>query len=166
MSAKPSPSNFPDPFRTSRSNRTAPTHARRTEAFASSAPGRLTPRRRARRTLCFASASKLPCFRREPATVTERAMRPALPQGCRNSRFRFEVPARIACQGDKCRRPRCDQLPGCANTPAQLAARLRFPLKPGENQALDSLMRISQVAFASKFRRPKHENPYPILNGG
>jgi len=42
--------------------------------------------------------------------VTERAFGPTMKQGFRNSQFRFEVPARIACQGGKCRRLRCDQL--------------------------------------------------------
>jgi hypothetical protein len=127
-----------------------------------------THSQRARRTLCFASASNFPCSRREPATVTERAMRPALPQGLRNSRFRFEVPARIACPGGKWRRPRCDPILGCASKPAaQPAARLRFPVKPGKNQALDSLMRISQFFCTSKFcgeihfRRCKHRHLSP-----
>jgi hypothetical protein len=146
MSAKPSPSNLPGPSQPARSNSRA---ARTGIRFVCAC--RLIHSQRARRTLCFASASRTSLLQTRTYDGDRACHAPRVPAGLRNSRFRFEVPARIARPGGKCRRPRCDQFPGCApKSAAQPAAHLRFHLNPSRNQALDSFLRISQFVCTSK----------------
>jgi len=131
MSANQSPSNFRDP--------TAQTHARHAKLLASSAL--FDPISGSTRTKGQSASRPLTTslLRRELATVTERAASPStMRRDHRNSQFRFEVPARIACQGGKCRRLRCDATGPGRLIPAGSRSRLHpapppsavLPLKP------------------------------------
>ena len=149
MSAKPSPSMLPLPPNSStdaalRGSSVLPIHSGR---------GRPEP------DTCYASVV-LPYSRREPATVTERAFHPAQWQSIRNSRFRFEVPARIVRQGGECRRRRCDPTgcdfsapnakPGAHNPCCPSAA---FPQNHRRKPDFGSFLRITQFFSTSKRAR-------------
>ena len=146
MSAKPSPSNFrycQTRWQTQRCALRLCSRSIQDEAARSPEP--------ASRPFFFRTS------RREPATVTERAFHPAQRQSIRNSRFRFEVPARIVRQGGECRRRRCDPTgcdfstpnakPGC---PQPLLPVRSFPSNPQKKTRFRQLFENNTVLFHVK----------------
>ena len=170
MSANQSPSNFPYPgallLKLTRATQNCSLRWRW-----------LIPYQHARRGNLLRVRLPLPCFRRELATVTERAASPStMRRDHRNSQFRFEVPARIACQGGKCRRLRCVAarpgrlLPAGSAFPASSSpTALRSPPTQAQKEiGFRQLFENSTKRFCVKIfgteRIRLHTAPFPMRN--